>query len=358
MSTPRTWRGGERQVFSLIQELEKQSLSQWLICPVNSVLAQRLEETDFDRTHQHPKKRGGIDPFFALNLKKLCVEKEIDIVHCHDSHAHTAAILAVVIYRLKVKIVVSRRVDFPISSSMVSQFKYNHRFVQAIICVSDAIKEIVKSGVPQKSTKVHTVHSGVNPEKYENLEEVDLRREFQIRPDKQVIVNVAALADHKDYPTFLKTISKLKNRDLYAVIFGDGELKTELEELAGLLEISHKVKFAGFRTDVLPFLAKADCFLFPSKMEGLGTAVLDAFGCGVPVVTTRAGGITEMVEHEQNGLLADVGDYETLASHVEQVLDNQELRKRLTKNAKYTLSEFSVQHTASGTLKIYRNILS
>ena len=92
-------------------------------------------------------------------------------------------------------------------------------------------------------------------------------------------------------------------------------------------------------------------------MEGLGTSILDAFANKVPVVVTNAGGIPEMVVHEQTGMLCNVGDEHQLASAVEQVMNDKEFREKLVMNASRKLVEFSPEHLVSATLDIYRNIV-
>ena len=81
------------------------------------------------------------------------------------------------------------------------------------------------------------------------------------------------------------------------------------------------ILLTGFRTDIFEVFPELDILLFTSKEEGLGTTVLDAFACEVPVVATAGGGIPEMVIHQKTGWLAAIGYAEQLAEGVEQILD-------------------------------------
>ena len=98
--------------------------------------------------------------------------------------------------------------------------------------------------------------------------------------------------------------------------------------------------------------------LFPSKMEGLGTAVLDAFGVGLPVVATRAGGIPEMVVDGESGCLVDVGDFKAAADVLERVLRKKDMRAQIVEGARSKLEDFSASNTAHGTEEVYRTIIS
>ena len=98
-------------------------------------------------------------------------------------------------------------------------------------------------------------------------------------------------------------------------------------------------------------------FLITSKTEGLGTSVIDAFVCEVPVVATKAGGIPELVKHKITGLLADIKDAKVLAEHINLLFSGSIDLKEITKNQQELLSEFTREATAEKTLIEYYSIL-
>jgi glycosyltransferase involved in cell wall biosynthesis len=116
------------------------------------------------------------------------------------------------------------------------------------------------------------------------------------------------------------------------------------------------VHLIGFRNNVPQLLPDLDVFLFTSKTEGLGSSILDAMASGIPVVTTNAGGISEIVVHEKNALVANVGDATQLAHHVLHVLHNPELRHLLVAGALRTAQNFSVRQMARQTASHYREL--
>lgn len=300
-----------------------------------------------------------MDLGFARVLARICKQHEIQLVHAHDSHAHTAAVMAADLLRNKASIVVSRRVDFPVGSSPLSRHKYNDRSVKAIICVSDAIKDIVEQSLPNCKALITTVHSGVDLSRFEDVAKIDLHAEFGIPKGRSVVINTSALEGHKDYPTFIRTIDTMISCGVkvHGLIFGEGSLKDELQHLVNVLGIKDWITFAGFRADILPYLHSSDVMLFPSKMEGLGTAVLDAFGVKLPVVATRAGGIPEMVVDGESGCLVDVGDFKAAADVVERLLRKKDLCEQIIEGARGKLEEFSSENTAHQTEELYRTII-
>ena len=94
-----------------------------------------------------------------------------------------------------------------------------------------------------------------------------------------------------------------------------------------------------------------------SETEGLGSTLLDAFACRVPVVATAAGGIPEIIHHKKTGLLAPVADAQTLARNVQELIQDTALRERIVNQAYASLSKFSKENMALKTLEIYRQVL-
>lgn len=355
IATARTWRGGEQQMAYLVEELEKQGVEQTVLCTKNSAV-----ET-YCRDHGIPfeaiARRTSVSLRFARHIRSLCRHFDVEVIHCHDAHAHTFAVMAATLFGNPTPVVISRRVDFPVSKSRFSRFKYNHHCIRAILCVSDKIREITAPSLRNPSV-LHTVYSGIDLDRFANPPSVPvLRKEFGIPDDQRVVANVAALAPHKDYFTFVDTVSELVKSHFPAhyFIIGDGPLRNEVEAYIRQKELGSHITMTGFRKDIPALLPGIDVFLITSKTEGLGTSILDAFACGVPVVATDAGGIPEIVRDGETGLLAPVGNPLELARHVRQMVENDALRKRLVEGATHHLAAFTRSATADATLKIYRS---
>lgn len=335
--------------------LDQSEVETMVFCPTGSELSNRLNSNHV-KTY---KKQSGFDLSAARSLARWCKAEKISVVHAHDAHAHTTAVLAATLFGVKQPIVLSRRVDFPIKKKWFTRFKYNHASIRHIVCVSDCIARIVKPAIVKPHIQVSTVHSCVDTSRFTGVTQMDFKAELGVPHDSILVANVAALADHKDQFTFLRTAKLLVEKDhrYHFVIVGNGELENELKSFTEELGLADKVHFAGFRSDLPEIYRSFDCFLFTSKMEGLGTSILDAFANEVPVVVTNAGGIPEMVVHEQTGMLCNVGDENQLASAVERVMNDKELREKVVLNASRKLVEFSPEHLVSATLDIYRNIV-
>ncbi|MEM9023922.1 MAG: glycosyltransferase family 4 protein, partial [Bacteroidota bacterium] len=281
------------------------------------------------------------------------------LIHAHDAHAHSLALLAEAVNGRAIPLVVSRRVDFPIRKSRLSRNKYHHPRVHKIICVSKAIERITAAGLDNPGV-LTTVHSGIDPERFpQGPVSGKLRQEFGIPSTTPLVGNVAALAPHKDYFTFLDTVRFLQQEGLDAryLIIGDGPQKEEIQRYARDHGLTDVVLFTGFRSDIPEVLPELDLFLITSETEGLGTSILDAFACRVPVVATRAGGIPELVEHESTGLLAPVKAPTELGAAVLRMLGDAALRERVVATASEKLQGFTKDAMAAKTLAVYQEVV-
>ena len=355
ISTPKSWRGGEQQLAYLYEELILRGVHQYIICPKNSEMAKKGKSLNWNIIEC--EKKIAFDPFFARKVSIVCKKRNIDIVHAHDSHAHSFAVISASLFGNKLPIIVSRRVDFPISRSSIK--KYNHKNIKRIICVSDAIKKIMEPDIKDKSI-LRTIHSGIDLNKFSTYKKSKkkLHKEYNIPLETPLIGNVAALAPHKDYFTFINTAEELvkRNHKVKFLIIGSGPMEQEIKSYCTLKKLDDHIIFTGFRTDVQEILLELSIFLITSETEGLGTSIIDAFACKLPVVATRAGGIPEIVEHENSGLLADIKDADELANQVERILTGNFDKSKLISGQQQVLKKFTKKATAEKTLSEYLSL--
>ena len=143
--------------------------------------------------------------------------------------------------------------------------------------------------------------------------------------------------------------------DFMFLHFGEGELQQEVEKEIAHLNVSRWYHLMGHVDDVEDFFSIFDLYAMSSQEEGLGSSVLDAFQYKVPVVSTNAGGLREVVE--SNGLLCDVKDYKALALSMNEILNDAELAKAITENAFETVNKkYSLQVITEEYLKVFDSL--
>jgi glycosyltransferase involved in cell wall biosynthesis len=357
MSSEKAWRGGEQQIAYLIEELAGTE--------VENLVAVR-QYSEFEKYASRKGLRFFSLPFAnsfdlktALALKRICHENEIALVHMHSSKSHGIGVIASVL-GIPSTLLLSRRVDFRPKQNFLTKWKYNHPSIKRIVCVSDKINQTMRAFV-KKPDRCVTIHSGVDLQKFSTgMLTTRLQQEYDLPPGTILIGNTSALDVHKDYFTFIDTVAILKEKrfPVKGIIIGTGPLEDELKKYVALKNLVQEIIFTGFRTDIRDILPSLSIFLMTTRMEGLGTSILDAFLAAVPVVATRVGGIPEMVIHQKTGMLAPAGDAHALALHCEKIISDESFRLNLISGARQKILEFSKEQTAQKTLALYREVLS
>ena len=351
VNTARTWRGGEQQLVYLVEGLRDRGHNNFVACQPNSILAEKLSSRGV--TVITLPMRGEWDIFAAVRLAKIIRRHNIQIIHLHTAHAHTLGSLAAKVTP-GCKVIVSRRVDFHIHSSV--KYKLG---IDRIIAVSEGIKSVlVKDGVP--TGKISVIYDGVDLSKFNNLRSADyLYREFALKKGAPIIGIVAALAPHKHHQNFLAAAKIVKGEFPAArfLIVGEGELKKELKELCRKLELYNEVIFCGFREDIPELVSIFDIFVLSSYLEGMGSSLLEAMALAKPIVATNTGGIPEVVKHGLNGLLVPPRDSEALAKAIIDLLKDEEKRKEMGLEGRDMVREFSTAQMIEGTLEVYKQVV-
>lgn len=356
VSTETGWRGGEQQVKLVTDGLLARRHNVRVLSPPGARLLQDREAAGIG--HPLPIRLGEFDPIARRNILSVARDMKAHLIHAQTSHAHSLALHAA--KKLQIPLVVSRRVDFPVAINPLSRRKYLHPSVR-YIAISHAIKNILaQAGIPTEY--IHVVHSGVNPSRYPHRGETrdeELARHWGAQPGQPLIVNAAALTDHKDQATLLNAAAILKQQqtDFRLIIAGTGELENDLKTLATNLNLNQHVHFPGY-VDLATLYPAADLFVISSHLEGLCTSILDAMSVGLPVVATRTGGIPEIVRHEENGLLAQPRTPEDLAAKITHLLENPQLASRFRAAARETVTKgFTHPVMVDGIQAAYYEIL-
>ena len=354
LNTERTWRGGERQTFWLAETLSRRGHESRLACRPEGPLAAKAKERGLAVFPLSPSFE--FDLFAARRIRRHLLETGTDILHAHTGHA--VGLGAMAVRGTDVKLVVTRRVDFPLKVDVFSRWKYGR--AHAVACISGWVRKMVlDGGVPEGKTVV--IPSGIDPTGYPLEADRDrLRRERGVDLKEVVLVHVGALVPHKDQAVLLRAVERAARevRRFRLILLGDGPLRKTLEQLARDLGIADRTVFMGNISDVLAYTALADLFVFSSKEEGLGTALLDALAVGVPTAATAAGGIPDIYGGPDAPELSPPGDPEALARNILSVLNDPEEARRRAERGRQRIAHFTVEAMADGYEVLYRKVLS
>jgi len=224
----------------------------------------------------------------------------------------------------------------------------------AIIPISNGVADDLVETASIERTKLTTIHNPAYDQSIpERMKEQPEHGWFTTETNSaETILGVGSLSRQKDFPTLLRAFARVqKRRDVRLIILGEGPKRNELEALADELDIEDSVSLPGFVDNPFSYMARSDVFVLSSEWEGFGNVLVEAMACGTPVVSTDCpSGPAEILCDEQYGLLVPIGDYSSLATAIEETLDNPVESAILKQRAK----EFSVKKIA----KQYLDVLS
>lgn len=356
MDTELSWRGGQQQAFYLHQNFLNRGIKSEFICQPNSKLSKNLDSSKIP--YQTVNMQNEFDLGAAFKISQFCRIKKIDIIYLHSAHAVALGLYCKWFYP-RIKIIAVRRVDFKVNKNLFSRYKYNSKKLDHIICISNYIKQVLLScGVPEH--KITVIHDGVLMDKYYNLPvPVEFRKKSKI-PEKNIVVGtVAAMVGHKDYPNLLNAAKMVINKNplITFIAVGDGPDYKKIKALAQNLKLKNNFIFTGFIEEIGPLFKVFDIFVLASKQEGLGSSILDAKAAGMPVIGTDAGGIPEIIQPDQDGLIVPKNNPTRMAEAILRLAENDKLRIKMGKQARVNAEEFSIFKNVERNIKLIEELM-
>lgn len=340
------WRGGaETYVYNLAKQLVKRGHEVEVFCASNPKPPGR-------RVVEGIKVRGLKAPVWVYAVPitpKLffeLMEAEADVIHANFPNPYNASVASMKALLEHVPSVLTWHNDLPpvTKASKVLVFAHDNfvaplylRWFNRIIATSNLYLET--SRILQKyRSKVVVVPNGVDCEKFNpNIKGDEVKARYSLEGFK-VVLFVGALTKwhkYKGLDILLKAFKHVSRKceNARLLVVGDGQLKGEYERQCVNLSLVDKVVFAGNVSDEdLPkFYAASDMLILPSKdrSEGFGLTILEANASGKPAIGSNVGGIPSVIEHSVNGLLVPPCDEKALAASILNLLEDEELAKRM-----------------------------
>lgn len=142
------------------------------------------------------------------------------------------------------------------------------------------------------------------------------------------------------------------------LMIGDGPERQNIEEYCRTLDITNDIRFLGKQEQVDEILSITDLFVLPSQYESFGLSALEAMACGVPVISTNAGGLPEINVHGKTGYMSDIGDIESMAEHALHILCDDNTLSTFKKAAIQHARNFSKQRIIPMYEELYNNVVA
>lgn len=191
------------------------------------------------------------------------------------------------------------------------------------------------------SRPIEVIRNFVNCDVYcHNPEIVAAQRPRFARPGEKLLVHLSNFRPVKRVLDVVEIFARVAHAlPARLLLIGDGPDRSAAEYLAMRLGIADRIDFLGKQENVNELLSLADLMLMPSEMESFGLAALEAMACRVPAIATRVGGVPELITHNVNGLLFEVGDVEAMAEGAIELLRDEPRLETMAATARRTAQD-------------------
>lgn len=292
----------------------------------------------------------------TLEIIRYVKSNHIQLIHCH---LPWAGIVGRLVYKLtKVPVIYTehnKQERYHRLTRWMNRWTFNWQHMSVAVSgdVAASINNNIAPVIP-----VRTVLNGVNTDAFIREPQTgrQLRKELGIPEDAVVIGTVAVFRFQKRLKEWLEVFAVVakENPNVYGILIGDGPLREEIVARRAELGLTEKVIMTGLQTDVKPWYSAMDVFMMTSVFEGLPIALLEAMSMACAIATTDAGGIKEVIRHEQDGLLVKVEEWRQLSKALNILVEDKDLRYRLSSAARLRVeTHFSLKRMVGEVEELY-----
>ena len=301
-------------------------------------------------------------PFESLYIAHLLNRLRVDILHIHHIPLYLRVIKAVKMSRVR-GVVFTEHAKYSIEKSKKLQnaCRLAAQQANAFTTVSADLKEYFVRELNLSDDLVQVILNGVDVRRFKPDKKSSVLR--SMLPENftgKILIHVGRLVEAKDHETLLTAMNQVVRigHEVFLFLIGEGELKPVIEQRISELRLTDHVKMLGMRSDVDQLLLGADIFVMSSKREGLPMVLMEAMSCALPVIATDVGGISEIVNDQESGLLVAPENPYLLARAIEGICNRADGGSALGKKARQIIIEnYSLEATAESYAELYNKIL-
>ena len=345
--------GAERVVLNIASKSDRSAIHSTICSTVPaSPLKHQLHP---DVTLFELQRRPGNDPSFVWQLFQLLRRERPHILHTHSWGTLCEGLIAgrmarvPAIVHLEHGTLQTKKYQVQIQRWAWPQ---TNRLLAVCENVADRMAHIV--GVPRRGIKV--IRNGVDLRRFQIERRDEARLRLDVPPGVLVVGTAGRLAAVKDHITLLNALRLVHTSEvpLLAVIAGEGPLRAAIEAKIVSLGLQGRVRLLGHQPNIETVLAALDLFVLSSQSEGLPMAVLEAMASGLPVISTRVGGIDEIIQPGRTGLLVEPKSPEALANAIGLLARDRDGRERMgAAGRERATQEFSLEAMVADYQRLY-----
>ncbi len=344
--------GTEKLLIETLKQTKKSSDRMFVTVVINDCYDEKLKKELISigyPVYFFNKKVGKKSFSVVQNLIKIINKYNADIIHSHNTGSKLWAILVKMTMPHIRHVYTLHTTNMWENSNRVFNF-FHKKFVDANIAISKIIlDETLQYGV---DNVVH-IYNGIDLSKFSF-------NPLQQQNNQLNILNVSRLTAVKGQDILIRALNLCKQRGInFSCTFVGGKCYYDKENYDNIMRLVDKynlvdnVHFAGQKTDIVPYLNKADLFVLPSRYEGLGIAALEAMAAGVPVIASNIGGPGEIIVDDFNGFLFERENHEELAEKIEYFYRNNDRQAQMRQSAYDYVKNFDISVMCDKYLELY-----
>jgi L-malate glycosyltransferase len=296
----------------------------------------------------------------ASTMVDVILNHDLDLLHVHYAIPHASAA-----YMAK-KIVEKEGIKIPVITTLhgtditlVGKDKTYAPVVTFSINESDAITA-VSNNLREETYKnfeiikdIEVIHNFVDVSRF-SKKPIDAFRKVIAPNNEKIVVHASNFRKVKRVGDVLKVFAEVRQHlQAKLLLVGDGPERPGMEILARELNITDDVRFLGKQEQMEEILVVSDLFLLPSDYESFGLAALEAMAAHMPVISTNAGGLSEVNIHGETGYTTNVGDVAAMSKHAIELLSNEELLSKMKEAAYQQACKFDIKNIIPVYEKLY-----
>lgn len=355
------WGGIEQCVETLSRQLHDRGIPVLVIVLHEGLLRERLVRAGIPVVLS-----GGSGPYDLRSIykvSKVLREHSINVLHTHGYRATVVGAIAARLSGVRLvrtehgsleQVRGSGRVKRVVNIALERFASRN--MADAVIFVSNDISRASKSVSPAIPQTV--IYNGI--EEISVVRSGESLEDFEASPELFKIGIVGRIVPIKGHEWLLRALAQLPELDRVRLyVFGTGPLEDECRALCSETGLNKVVRFMGFKKNIHEYIAGLDVLVMPSLHEGLPYTLLEAMALGVPVVASNVGGLAEVLENGDTGLLVPSQDVAALARAIDQVRSDASLRATLARGGRRAIAErFSSTVMVERHFDVYEHLLS
>lgn len=294
-----------------------------------------------------------------FELRDLIKKEKIDILHCHLFRSQVFGWVLKIIWFKNIKLIFHEHGGIIEDGLLYSLFlRLSQNSVNIFIAVSRAMENALIKNTKNNEQKIKIIYNFVDLEKFNkknitwNIQKernkLGIRNEF-------VVGFAGRIVERKGWREFIKAAEFLvkKYSNMKFIIAGDGVQRDKMLLFIEKWGLKDKIIYIGYKSNMTWFYSLLDCFVIPSHWEPMGITEIEAQAMNIPVIASNVEGLSEVIEHGENGILFKAKDHIDLAEKIILIKNNRQLKENLLKNSMESVKEYSIDRYVKKLKTIY-----